>query len=194
MAPPAPFRHAPGPGEEFLARTAEALVCRACTSNVIPGFFQTAGYAGALMRSITDFQGTPDDITEAVAACLACSRHAVRGRPPLRRPHRGVGAAHPDRHDRDDGRPARPPAHRECRCRRSFSASSRSASSYRVTAGGVLPPRRPAHRGGTADRVGQRPPAPRTRLYARAFTALAKLALHGDAARARIRAAIDALE
>jgi hypothetical protein len=30
--------------------------------------------------------------------------------------------------------------------------------------------------------------------YARAFTALAKLAVHGAAARARIRAAIDALE
>ncbi|MEU2565161.1 helix-turn-helix transcriptional regulator, partial [Streptomyces longispororuber] len=65
--------------EEVLARTAEAQVCRAYISNVIPGFFQTAAYAEALMRSITDFQGTPDDITEAVAARLARSRYLYEG-------------------------------------------------------------------------------------------------------------------
>lgn len=65
--------------QDVLARTAAAQVCRAYTSNVIPGFFQTAGYAEALMRSITDFQGTPDDITEAVAARLARSRYLYEG-------------------------------------------------------------------------------------------------------------------
>ncbi|WP_284577152.1 helix-turn-helix transcriptional regulator [Streptomyces sp. 2P-4] len=37
-------------------------------SNVIPGFFQTQEYATALLTSIARFRGTPDDVTEAVAA------------------------------------------------------------------------------------------------------------------------------
>ncbi|MEV8014455.1 Scr1 family TA system antitoxin-like transcriptional regulator [Streptomyces sp. NPDC086122] len=65
--------------EDVLARNAAAHMCRAYVSNVIPGFFQTADYATALMRSITDFQGTPDDITEAVAARLARSRFLYEG-------------------------------------------------------------------------------------------------------------------
>ncbi|WP_316529556.1 helix-turn-helix domain-containing protein [Kitasatospora brasiliensis] len=44
---------------------------RIYVSNVLPGFFQTAEYATALMRSITDFQGTPDDVAAAVPARLA---------------------------------------------------------------------------------------------------------------------------
>ncbi|MFF8373501.1 helix-turn-helix domain-containing protein [Streptomyces lydicus] len=65
--------------QDVLARTAAAQVCRAYVSNVIPGFFQTAAYAEALMRTITDFQGTPDDIPEAVAARLARSRFLYKG-------------------------------------------------------------------------------------------------------------------
>ncbi|MFE3789821.1 DUF5753 domain-containing protein [Streptomyces goshikiensis] len=65
--------------EDVLARNAAARTCRAYVSNVIPGFFQTADYAEALMRSITDFQGTPDDIPEAVAARLARSRFLYEG-------------------------------------------------------------------------------------------------------------------
>lgn len=65
--------------EDVLARNAAARACRAYVSNVIPGFFQTADYAEALMRSITDFQGTPDDIPEAVAARLARSRFLYEG-------------------------------------------------------------------------------------------------------------------
>lgn len=65
--------------EDVLARNTAARVCRAYTSNVVPGFFQTAGYAEALMRSITAFQGTPDDVTEAVAARLARSRLLYEG-------------------------------------------------------------------------------------------------------------------
>lgn len=64
---------------EVLARNAAARVCRAYVSNVIPGFFQTAGYAEALMRTITGFQGTPDDISQAVAARLARSRFLYEG-------------------------------------------------------------------------------------------------------------------
>ncbi|UQA97543.1 DUF5753 domain-containing protein [Streptomyces halobius] len=65
--------------QDVLARNAAARLCRAYTSNVIPGFFQTASYAEALMRSITDFQGTPDDIADAVAARLARSRFLYEG-------------------------------------------------------------------------------------------------------------------
>jgi transcriptional regulator with XRE-family HTH domain len=41
---------------------------------VIPGLFQTAGYAGARMRRIAEFSGTPNDIEEAVASRLARQR------------------------------------------------------------------------------------------------------------------------
>ncbi|GAA1991071.1 helix-turn-helix domain-containing protein [Kitasatospora viridis] len=47
---------------------------RIYVSNVLPGFFQTAEYATALMRSITDFQGTPNDVAAAVPARLARAR------------------------------------------------------------------------------------------------------------------------
>lgn len=43
-------------------------------STVIPGFLQTPGYASALMSAITAFQGTPDDISEAVRARMARNR------------------------------------------------------------------------------------------------------------------------
>ncbi|MEU3408918.1 DUF5753 domain-containing protein [Streptomyces sp. NPDC006670] len=65
--------------EDVFTRNAAARTCRAYVSNVIPGFFQTADYATALMRSITDFQGTPDDVPEAVAARLARSRFLYEG-------------------------------------------------------------------------------------------------------------------
>ncbi|GHC62609.1 helix-turn-helix domain-containing protein [Streptomyces flavofungini] len=41
---------------------------RVYVSDVIPGFLQTPGYASALLSSIADFRGTPDDVSEAVAA------------------------------------------------------------------------------------------------------------------------------
>ena len=48
-------------------------------STVIPGFLQTPGYANALMSAITAFQGTPDDVEEAVSARMGRNRllHAV---------------------------------------------------------------------------------------------------------------------
>ncbi|WP_331457853.1 MULTISPECIES: DUF5753 domain-containing protein [Kitasatospora] len=52
---------------------------RIYVSNVLPGFFQTAEYATALMQSITDFQGTPDDVAAAVPACLARARLMYTG-------------------------------------------------------------------------------------------------------------------
>ncbi|MGW1867982.1 DUF5753 domain-containing protein [Streptomyces mauvecolor] len=54
-------------------------VCRTYVSNVVPGFLQTPAYATALMRNITEFQGTPDDVTEAVAARVARSRFLYEG-------------------------------------------------------------------------------------------------------------------
>ncbi|MFB7311469.1 helix-turn-helix domain-containing protein [Streptomyces sp. NPDC056192] len=46
-------------------------------SNVVPGFFQTPGYATALLASIARFRGTPDDVADAVAARMNRS-HVVR--------------------------------------------------------------------------------------------------------------------
>jgi hypothetical protein len=50
---------------------------RVYCSTVVPGLVQTPGYAAALMSSITNFQGTPDDVTDAVAARMARS-HVIR--------------------------------------------------------------------------------------------------------------------
>lgn len=47
---------------------------RVYASNVMPGMLQTAGYATGLLRAITAFQGTPDDVADAVTARLDRSR------------------------------------------------------------------------------------------------------------------------
>ncbi|GAA1995251.1 helix-turn-helix transcriptional regulator [Catenulispora subtropica] len=47
---------------------------RVYCSNVVPGLLQTREYATALLSAITSFQGTPDDVAEAVDARLARSR------------------------------------------------------------------------------------------------------------------------
>ncbi|MFE2041066.1 helix-turn-helix domain-containing protein [Streptomyces sp. NPDC059477] len=47
-------------------------------SDVIPGFLQTAGYASALLSSIADLRGTPDDLRDAVAARM--KRNEVLGK------------------------------------------------------------------------------------------------------------------
>ncbi|MBM9506908.1 helix-turn-helix domain-containing protein [Actinacidiphila acididurans] len=52
---------------------------RVYASNLVPGLLQTGEYATGLLRSITAFQHTPDDIEEAVAARLARSRVVVEG-------------------------------------------------------------------------------------------------------------------
>ncbi|AZM91768.1 helix-turn-helix transcriptional regulator [Streptomyces sp. W1SF4] len=61
------------------ASNAKASLQRVYVSNVVPGFLQTPAYAAALLRSITRFQGTPDDVTEAVAARVARSRFLYEG-------------------------------------------------------------------------------------------------------------------
>jgi transcriptional regulator with XRE-family HTH domain len=65
--------------ENVYALNERARLCRVYASNVVPGFFQTPSYATELMRSITRFQGTPDDVTEAVAARVARSRFLYEG-------------------------------------------------------------------------------------------------------------------
>ncbi|MFI2035042.1 helix-turn-helix domain-containing protein [Streptomyces bottropensis] len=65
--------------EDFYTLHEQATVCRVYCSNAVPGFFQTADFATALMQSITDFQETPNDVTEAVAARLARSRFLYEG-------------------------------------------------------------------------------------------------------------------
>ncbi|NEA37968.1 helix-turn-helix transcriptional regulator [Streptomyces sp. SID11385] len=47
---------------------------RVYASNLVPGMLQTADYATGLLRSITAFQGTPDDVADAVQARLKRSR------------------------------------------------------------------------------------------------------------------------
>lgn len=53
----------------------QTRVFRVYVSDVIPGFLQTPGYAAALLASIADFRGTPDDVSDAVAARIR--RNAV---------------------------------------------------------------------------------------------------------------------
>lgn len=52
---------------------------RVYASNVLPGMLQTTEYATGLLRSITAFQGTPDDVDEAVRARRARSRVVHEG-------------------------------------------------------------------------------------------------------------------
>ncbi|MGW7824123.1 helix-turn-helix domain-containing protein [Streptomyces puniciscabiei] len=65
--------------QDFYDLYAQTGVTRAYVSNVVPGFFQTPAYATALMEAITDFQGTPNDVSEAVAARVARSRFLYEG-------------------------------------------------------------------------------------------------------------------
>ncbi|MER7984220.1 DUF5753 domain-containing protein [Streptomyces noursei] len=52
---------------------------RVYASNLVPGMLQTAEYATGLLRSITDFQRTPDDVPQAVQARLDRSRVVREG-------------------------------------------------------------------------------------------------------------------
>lgn len=52
---------------------------RVYASNVMPGMLQTPEYATGLLRSITTFQGTPDDVADAVRARMARFRVVHEG-------------------------------------------------------------------------------------------------------------------
>ncbi|WP_031073559.1 helix-turn-helix domain-containing protein [Streptomyces sp. NRRL WC-3742] len=53
----------------------QTKVFRIYVSDVVPGFLQTPRYAEALLSCIADFRGTPNDVTDAVAARM--KRNAV---------------------------------------------------------------------------------------------------------------------
>ncbi|MGW1886554.1 helix-turn-helix domain-containing protein [Streptomyces sp. NPDC001970] len=65
--------------EDFYTLHERAAICRVYCSNAVPGFFQTPAYASALMQAITDFQGTPNDVADAVATRVARSRFLYEG-------------------------------------------------------------------------------------------------------------------
>lgn len=52
--------------QDALSLIEHARVLRVYVSNVVPGFLQTEEYATALLTAITEFQGTPNDVAEAV--------------------------------------------------------------------------------------------------------------------------------
>lgn len=65
--------------EDWYALHEQTRHCRVYLSNVPPGFLQTPAFATALMNQITAFQGTPNDVAEAVAARVARSRFLYEG-------------------------------------------------------------------------------------------------------------------
>ncbi|WP_165984284.1 helix-turn-helix transcriptional regulator [Streptomyces sp. YIM 98790] len=65
--------------QDYNALYERTGICRVYASNVVPGFFQTPAYATALLTAITRFQGTPDDVADAVAARLTRSRFLYEG-------------------------------------------------------------------------------------------------------------------
>lgn len=66
-------------GWDWYALHDQTRHCRVYLSNVPPGFLQTPAFAIALMNQVTAFQGTPDDVAEAVAARVARSRFLYEG-------------------------------------------------------------------------------------------------------------------
>ncbi|MCX2185550.1 helix-turn-helix transcriptional regulator [Streptomyces sp. SKN60] len=66
--------------EDFYALHEQSALCRVYVSNVMPGFFQTAPYATAVLQAVTRFWATPDDVVEAVASRVARSRFLYEGR------------------------------------------------------------------------------------------------------------------
>ncbi|MFD4502113.1 helix-turn-helix domain-containing protein [Streptomyces sp. NPDC058457] len=71
-------------GMKQLAETSAKLyestrLFRVYASHVVPGYLQTPGYATALMRTIADFRGTPDDVSEAVEVRMRRGRVIYEG-------------------------------------------------------------------------------------------------------------------
>ncbi|WP_411575228.1 helix-turn-helix domain-containing protein [Streptomyces fradiae] len=65
--------------EDWYALHEQTRHCRVYVSDLPPGFLQTPAFATALIEQITRFQGTPDDVAEAVAARVARSRFLYEG-------------------------------------------------------------------------------------------------------------------
>lgn len=54
-------------------------VFRVYASHVIPGYLQTPGYTTALMGTIAEFRGTPDDVSDAVDARMRRTQAVLHG-------------------------------------------------------------------------------------------------------------------
>ncbi|MEV8404108.1 helix-turn-helix domain-containing protein [Streptomyces niveus] len=64
--------------ESYIPLYERTNVFRTYCANVVPGVLQTHAYASALLRSISEFHETPDDVTAAVEARLDRSASFVR--------------------------------------------------------------------------------------------------------------------
>ncbi|MEU1123851.1 helix-turn-helix transcriptional regulator [Streptomyces sp. NPDC005899] len=180
--------------EDWYALHEQTRHCRVYLSNVPPGFLQTPAFATALMQQITRFQGTPDDVAEAVAARVARSRFLYEGG------HRYVVLM-------EESvlrfRTADPEAMRG-QLRHLLAVMPLASVSLGIipfTAQRTVWPLESFYVHDDTMAVVETLTAeikvtqPRELAdYARAFAGLAQMAVYGDAARALIRAAIDALE
>jgi transcriptional regulator with XRE-family HTH domain len=180
--------------EDWLALHEQTHHCRVYLSNVPPGFLQTPAFATALMNQITRFQGTPDDVAEAVAARVARSRFLYEGG------HRYVVLM-------EESvlrfRTADPEAMRG-QLRHLLAVMPLASVSLGIipfTAQRTVWPLEAFYVHDDTMAVVETLTAeikvtqPRELAdYAKAFAGLAEMAVYGDAARALIRAAIDALE
>ncbi|MFD5748985.1 helix-turn-helix domain-containing protein [Streptomyces sp. NPDC127033] len=167
---------------------------RVYLSNVPPGFLQTPAFATALMNQITTFQGTPNDVAEAVAARIARSRFLYEG------DHRYVVLMEESvlRY-----RTADPEAMRG-QLRHLLAVMPLASLSLGIipfTAQRTVWPLEAFYVHDDTMAVVETLTAeikvtqPREIAdYAKAFTSLAEMAVYGDTARALIRAAINALE
>lgn len=180
--------------QDWYALHEQTRICRVYLSNVPPGFLQTPAFATALMNQITAFQGTPDDVAEAVAARVARSRFLYEGG------HRYVVLM-------EESvlrfRTADPEAMRG-QLRHLLAVMPLASLSLGIipfTAQRTVWPLEAFYVHDDTTAVVETLTAeikvtqPRELAdYAKAFAALAEMAVYGDTARALIRAAIDALE
>ncbi|MFJ8195120.1 helix-turn-helix domain-containing protein [Streptomyces sp. NPDC096094] len=180
--------------EDWLALHEQTRHCRVYLSNVPPGFLQTPAFATALMNQITRFQGTPDDVAEAVAARVARSRFLYEGG------HRYVVILEESvlRYQTAD------PEAMRGQLRHLLAVMPLASVSLGIipfTAQRTVWPLEAFYVHDDTMAVVETLTAeikvtqPRELAdYARAFAGLAEMAVYGDAARALIEAAIDALE
>lgn len=180
--------------QDWYALHEQTRMCRVYLSNVPPGFLQTPAFATALMQQITAFQGTPDDVAEAVAARVARSRFLYEGA------HRYVVVMEESvlRFRTADPDAMRGQLHHLLAV---MPLASLSLGIIPFTAQRTVWPLEAFYVHDDVQAVVEtltaeiRVTQPREIAdYAKAFASLAAMAVYGDAARTLIRAAIDALE
>ncbi|MFF2236264.1 helix-turn-helix domain-containing protein [Streptomyces anulatus] len=180
--------------EDWYALHEQTRHCRVYLSNVPPGFLQTPAFATALMNQITAFQGTPNDVAEAVAARVARSRFLYEGG------HRYVVLIEESvlRYQTADPEAMRGQLRHLLTV---MPLASLSLGIIPFTAQRTVWPLEAFYVHDDTMAVVETLTAeikvtqPRELAdYMKAFTGLAEMAVYGDAARALIQAAIDALE